>query len=334
MMTIAVYREGDNAGSGPGPARHDNERRTKSPMDEGQDTKKEGLTPDPVLHMSSVIRASVSAVIPCYRCQDTIERAVASVVAQTWRPAELILVDDASDDNTPEVLYALQERYGANWVRVVCLTQNSGPAVARNAGWDMSAQPYIAFLDADDSWHPRKVEIQGKYMLDHPDADFCAHRLRVTTDCPDSFPEAAPEEPVASPDVVPLTSRRLLWRNAAVTSTVMLRTCLPVRFPEKRYSEDYYLWLRLVLGGWKGVVLNAELAFSHKSVYGASGLSGRLWRMQRGELETYHRLVREGLLPARDLLWLVPWSLAKFLRRVVVARVVRPLRPQRGPGVP
>src|SRR5688572_19076100 len=95
------------------------------------------------LHMSNF--APVSVVVPCYRCGGSIGRAVASVLAQSARPAELIVVDDASDDASPQAIAAL----GAG-VRAVRLARNQGPAAARNAGWAAATQPYLAFLDADD----------------------------------------------------------------------------------------------------------------------------------------------------------------------------------------
>ena len=98
-------------------------------------------------------------VVPCYRCAATIERAIASVAAQTQRPQEVILVDDASGDETLQQLYSLQSQYG-EWIKVVALTTNVGAASARNAGWNVATQPYIAFLDSDDAWHPQKVAIQ------------------------------------------------------------------------------------------------------------------------------------------------------------------------------
>ena len=121
--------------------------------------------------------ALVSVVVPCYRCIATLERAVRSVAQQTQRPAELILVDDASGDGTLELLRTLQARYG-DWVRVVALPANAGAASARNAGWNVATQPYIAFLDADDAWHPRKVEIQWDYMQRHPDVALSGHLCR------------------------------------------------------------------------------------------------------------------------------------------------------------
>ena len=76
----------------------------------------------------------VTVVVPCYRCANTIERAIASVAAQTLRPNELLLVEDASGDGTLEVLLALQRRY-EEWIRVIPLELNAGAAFDRNAGW-------------------------------------------------------------------------------------------------------------------------------------------------------------------------------------------------------
>ena len=100
--------------------------------------------------------APVTVVVPCYRCATTIERAVVSVAEQMQRPAELVLVDDASADGTLEVLHALATRHG-DWVKVIALPSNRGAASARNAGWDAATQPLVAFLDSDDACHPPKL---------------------------------------------------------------------------------------------------------------------------------------------------------------------------------
>jgi len=112
--------------------------------------------------------APVSVVIPCYRCGATIKRAVDSVAAQTLRPAEVILIEDGSGDNTLEQLYRVQGEHPKDWIKIIALEKNSGPSFARNTGWDAATQPYIAFLDADDSWHPQKTEIQYQWMAAHP----------------------------------------------------------------------------------------------------------------------------------------------------------------------
>ena len=107
---------------------------------------------------------SVSVIIPCYRCAATIGRAVLSVVNQTIKPAELILVDDSSDDETLAMLVFFQRKYGSDWIKIITLSSNKGVSAARNAGWNQSIYEYIAFLDADDYWLPDKLFVQTQFM--------------------------------------------------------------------------------------------------------------------------------------------------------------------------
>jgi glycosyltransferase involved in cell wall biosynthesis len=92
------------------------------------------------------------------------------VLAQTVLPAEIILVDDFSDDAgvTLAVLHDLQRLDALLPIRLIFMSQNGGPGTARNAAWDISVQKYIAFLDADDIWDPKKIEIQWGWMSMHP----------------------------------------------------------------------------------------------------------------------------------------------------------------------
>lgn len=261
--------------------------------------------------------APVSVVIPCYACAATIERAVASVAGQTWRPKEVIVVDDASPDETRTALESLAMRYSAGWLRVIYRPTNAGPGAARNTGWDVAPQPYVAFLDADDSWHPKKIEIQVSFMLDNPEVDFTATRYGITQ-------KGDPAELGAVEGRVsfhPLKPRSLLWRNTIWSTTVVVRRELSFRFPERRFSEDYELWLRMLLAGARGVLIERTLAYMYKAPYGEGGLSKRLWLMERGELTGFYRLFREGYLPVYDLAWCVPWSLAKFVRRAMIVAV-------------
>lgn len=99
----------------------------------------------------STMRAPVSVVIPCYCCADTIDKAVESVWKQTWRPYEVILVEDSSKDHgaTRMALSNIIDRYPGGWIKLILLDKNKGPGNARNIGWEASTQRYIAFLDAD-----------------------------------------------------------------------------------------------------------------------------------------------------------------------------------------
>lgn len=124
----------------------------------------------------------VSVVVPCYCCEGTIERAVDSVMKQTALPAEVLLVDDASPDQgrTLNKLRQLQGRFrDKTHIEVIALKNNGGPSVARNAGWEAATQPYIAFLDADDAWHPQKLEIQYEWMKEYSEVVLTGHGDKV-----------------------------------------------------------------------------------------------------------------------------------------------------------
>lgn len=98
----------------------------------------------------------VSVVIPVFNGASFITRAVDSVLAQTCKDFEIIIVDDGSTDDTQAVLARLAQTSG-----IICLQQkNAGPAQARNIGIQSAKGENIAFLDCDDIWFPEKLETQ------------------------------------------------------------------------------------------------------------------------------------------------------------------------------
>lgn len=261
----------------------------------------------------------VSAVIPNYRSAATIDRAVASIAAQTRRPAEVILVDDGSGDGTLERLRSLAARHPAGWIRIVALPENRGAADARNAGWAAACQPYLAFLDADDAWHPRKIELQYGYMNEHPEVALCAHRHEVL-----SAPEV-PDRSVGEVAAERVSRTSLLMSNNFFAPTMMmLKRGLPQRFLSgRRHVDDHLLWLQIVCAGHPFVRLSAKLAYTYKQPFGESGLSGQLWVMERSELANYWILRGDGSIGYAAALALSAWSLAKFLRRALLVALRR-----------
>jgi glycosyltransferase involved in cell wall biosynthesis len=255
----------------------------------------------------------VSVIIPCYNCSDTIERAVISVANQSVRPAEVFLINDASTDNTLGRLFGMQKKYGKTWIRVISLLRNQGPGAARNIGWNQSSKPYLAFLDADDAWHPEKVNYQYGWMKKRPDVAVTSHRC-IQVGSHDSVRELS--QNFISYSLKPF--KLLIW-NQMLTRSVMLHRLLPFRFPEdKRFSEDYCLWLEMVLNGVKAWHLNIPLAVSFKSSYGEGGLSRDLVAMEKGELDTYKRLWRKKLLSTTLTIGLFEFSLIKHMRRMTI----------------
>ena len=251
--------------------------------------------------------------MPCFRCARSVAEAVLSARDQTASPLELIAVDDASDDETPEVLRALRRTCGAEWLRVIRLERNRGAAAARNAGWEAARGEYIAFLDADDTWHPRKIEIQHAWMEANPAVHVSAH---------DSALVPRGQAPVEVPDIPAVrfpSPRSYLFKNLFVTPAVMLRRDLPYRFREgRRYMEDHLLWQTMALSGERIAVLQAPLAVIHKAPYGAGGLSADLLAMERGELANYWVLRGKRLISLPAALAFSVFSLMKFARRLAV----------------
>ena len=113
----------------------------------------------------------VSVVIPVYNREKTIVRAVKSVLNQTYKNIEVIIVDDCSSDNSRVVIEnAFSEN---NNVRYICLEKNSGACVARNRGVQLSKGKYVAFLDSDDAFLPNKIEKQISFLCE-TNAQLCA----------------------------------------------------------------------------------------------------------------------------------------------------------------
>jgi len=265
--------------------------------------------------INSVKNISVSVIIPCYNCVDTIERAVASVAAQTYLPDEVILVDDGSTDFTAEKLFELKNFYGKKWINVIRLEHNYGQSFARNVGWDAASEKYLSFLDADDAWHPRKLEIQFSWMIRHPKVSMTGHPfLQINND---DTPDFVLTDKFRNFQVKPFY---LLVSNRFSTPTVMLYRRLPYRFNAvKRYSEDYLLWLEIVLNGYSSWYLDLPMAYLYKATFGESGLSGNLLKMEKGELDTYRRLHHKGLISGFSTSCLMTFSLLKYLRRLLIS---------------
>ncbi|KKO20949.1 MAG: glycosyltransferase family 2 protein [Candidatus Brocadia sp.] len=260
--------------------------------------------------------APISVVIPCFRCAQTIQRSVDSVAAQTHLPKEVMLVDDASDDDTLNVIMKLQNRYDKNWIRVVKLEHNGGPSVARNTGWEVATQPFIAFLDADDAWHPRKLEIQFGWMLAHPHVAMTVHNCTVVLS---GMPDLTLPDTWRATPVIPYRFLLFSGRDGFSTPSIIMRRNLPYRFePMKRHSEDYLFKLQIVLDGNETWRLELPLVFLYKARYGERGQTADLWKMEKGNLDTYWRLQAERRISWVLTIVLCAFSLLKYLRRVIV----------------
>jgi glycosyltransferase involved in cell wall biosynthesis len=109
----------------------------------------------------------VSVIIPTYNRSAFLKEAIDSVLAQTYKNFELIVVDDGSTDNTREILSIYKDKISA------IFAVHGGPSSARNLGIKSSRGEFIAFLDSDDLWMPKKLEKQIKFIKHNPGVSIC-----------------------------------------------------------------------------------------------------------------------------------------------------------------
>jgi glycosyltransferase involved in cell wall biosynthesis len=116
--------------------------------------------------------ATVSCIVPVFNGERYLREALDSILAQSYREVEVVAVDDGSTDGTRSVvgMYGRQVRYVAQ--------RNAGPAAARNTGIAASRGGLIAFLDADDLWHPDKVRLQVDRFEARQELDVCVTHIR------------------------------------------------------------------------------------------------------------------------------------------------------------
>jgi len=181
---------------------------------------------------------TVSVIIPTFNRAEKLGRAVFSVLGQTYKGFELVVVDDGSTDETRERLLAFGDR-----VHVVTHETNRGVSAARNTGIRVSRGPLLAFLDSDDYWLPEKLEAQVEFLGEHPDRSICQTEeiwIRRGRRVNPGRKHLKPSGDIFFPS---------LERCLVSPSAVMLRRSLldEVGFFDETLPvcEDYDLWLRI-----------------------------------------------------------------------------------------
>jgi glycosyltransferase involved in cell wall biosynthesis len=196
---------------------------------------------------------SVSVIIPTYNCAPSVGAAIESALRQTYQDFEIVVVDDGSEDNTEQIA----RRFGK---KVAYVKQNqAGPAAARNYGIRISSSKYIAFLDADDIWDPRKLEEQVRVLDEDLEIGLVCSDFAVTSDDGSVSPSYLKDCRHARSGYV---FNEVIQENFILTSSVLLRrSCLSEvgMFDEALMrSEDRDLWLR-VSYRWKVRILPKPL---------------------------------------------------------------------------
>ncbi|MEY4115431.1 MAG: hypothetical protein RIQ32_190 [Actinomycetota bacterium] len=262
-----------------------------------------------LLQVKSPKNSSVTAVIPAFRSEKVVIRAIESVLSQSSPVDEIIVVDDASDDGTVQVVRDFAINHPQ--IRLIVNNQNLGPGQSRNAAWNLATSEYLAFLDADDTWHPKKIELQREWFRANPSEVICGTQHCIVN---------ANEMQSGGEQTSQFTIKDLLRRNRFTTPSVMLRCNIPLRFdPKLRLSEDYLLWMEIASEFGHVSRINRPLTILHKPEFGAYGLSSKIRAMYFGEMKALTILSQKGHIGLIVLIRSYIWSTLKLARRLPIA---------------
>ncbi|MDC0324447.1 glycosyltransferase [Akkermansiaceae bacterium] len=179
----------------------------------------------------------VSIIMPAFNAEGYIEKAIASVKCQSFTDWELLVTDDCSEDGTFATVKKLTE--GDPRIKLFENSCGKGPGAARNCSIQYALGKYLAFLDADDLWCPKKLEIQVARM-DKENLDFTFTAF--------SHVDEAGEK-LRAIDVPKLVTYSDLMRgNVIATATVMIRrgAFKDLHMPDFPRAQDFALWLKLL----------------------------------------------------------------------------------------
>jgi GT2 family glycosyltransferase len=244
----------------------------------------------------------VSVVIPTFNSGSLVVEAVSSVLAQTQPPTEVIVVDDGSTDDT----LAQLAPFGSS-VRYI-RKENGGVSSARNLGMAQASGEWIAFLDADDVWHPRKLEVQMAAIAKRPELGLLGGAM---------YHWPAETHPVIEPSVasepIDVTFEELVVRNNIATSTVVVRADVLRSVGEFDRSlhgpEDFDLWLRIARRARIGF-LPVELAGYRAAT--PNSLSKNAVRMETGLRAILAKLEADGAFRGRPVLRRKAWAYVRY----------------------
>lgn len=212
----------------------------------------------------------VSIITPAFNASRTVGQAIQSAQVQSFRDWEMIVVDDCSTDDTCAVV----EHYAKSDARIKLLRQpvNGGPARARNAALEVARGRYVAFLDSDDCWLPKKLERQLTFMVANNSGFSYTLYRRFTDDSEKTGPLVALPRTLSYGDLLKNTG------IACLTAMIDRELVGPIEFQTIQH-EDYALWLQLLKRGFVAHGIMEDLARYRVSNTSLSGnkLKSAVW---------------------------------------------------------
>lgn len=178
---------------------------------------------------------TVSIITPCFNSEDYLDEMIYSVVSQTYKNWELILVDDCSTDKSSTII----EKYLAKCrkIKLIKLNKRSGPAFARNKAIELSKGRYLAFLDSDDYWERNFLKYSLKFIKGHEFIYSSYNRVNKN------------REFIDKSDIIPLATKDEVLKGTPIsclTAFIDTKKIGKIFFPLNANREDLAYWLLLL----------------------------------------------------------------------------------------
>ncbi|WP_313449029.1 glycosyltransferase [Streptococcus parasuis] len=208
-------------------------------------------------------KALVSIVMPAYNCEKYVVEAINSILAQTYRNWELLVLDDGSKDNTLRII----EEFSQKDSRIKALPngKNIGVSATRNRGIELASGEWIAFLDSDDMWKPEKLEKQFE-IVEKEAAEFLFTGSSYINEEGEAYKEIfeVPEK---------ITYKKLRNQNVISCSSVLVKKKYfeHIKMEKDEMHEDYAVWLRILKTGVTAFGVNEPLLIYRISRNSKSG---------------------------------------------------------------
>ena len=261
---------------------------------------------------------TISVVIPMYNAENTILTALNSIKNQTYKcNYQIIIVNDGSKDASKTIVenYIIRNPQ----MNITLVDQaNGGVSKARNEGLRRAKGGYIALLDSDDEWLPKKIEKQMSIFEKNSDIDLLGtnrnnEHFKIFLGFKFNY-------------LTKISSKLLLLKTFLVTPSVIFKKKILDNtgfFDEQqKFAEEGDYWIRICNKN-NCYLVNESLVITGggKPNFGFSGLSSNLWQMEKGELKNMKTALNLKIINIFEYFFLVIYSIAKFIRRLIIVKL-------------
>lgn len=247
-----------------------------------------------------------SIVIPAYNAAHTINKTIHSIFQQTLAPKEIIIVDDCSTDNTANIVQQIiAHNHTEIAIHLYQQDKNSGPASARNLGWEKATGDIICFLDSDDEFTSNKLAFLNTHWPTDAHIVINGFSHQATNDTTDHHSWKI------------LSTWSIIKSNKAQGSSINVKRAIAHRFPEHEYYAEDLEFALIASVHQKLNYTSQILTQTSRPQLTEGGLSAQKWKMRKGELRAFHALSKMGIQWKLIAPALYLWSLIKHLVKII-----------------